>query len=80
MGLLNYAKLVWLLEDFLRNMTLIIKTFTLVAKMTSIRILISLIVARRWPPYQMDFKNALLYGELSEVIYMQPPSRVFAPT
>ena len=48
-------------------------------KMTSIRTLIALAAARRWPLYQMDVKNTFLNGDLSEVVYMQPPLGVSAP-
>jgi len=49
------------------------ETFALVTKMTSIRALIALAVARRRLLYQMDAKNASLNGDLSEVVYIQPP-------
>jgi len=48
------------------------ETFTLMAKMTSICTLISLVDARRWLLYRMDVENAFL-NDLSEVVYMQPP-------
>jgi len=56
------------------------ETFAPVAKMTSIRTLIVFAAARRWPLYQMNFKNAFLNGDLSEIVYMQPPPGVFALT
>ena len=43
------------------------------AKMTSVRVLMALAVARRWPLYQMDIKNVLLNDDLSEIVYMQLP-------
>jgi len=52
--------------------------FASMAKMIYIRILIVLIAARRWPLYQMDVKNTFLNGDLSEVVYMQPPTGVSA--
>jgi len=55
------------------------ETFSPVAKMTSIRTLIALDVARWWPLYQMDIKNTFLNGDISEIVYMQPPSGVSAP-
>ena len=56
------------------------ETFAPVVKMTSICTLIVLIVARQWSLYQIDVKNAFLNGDLSEVVYMQPPPGVSAPT
>ena len=45
------------------------ETFTLVAKMNTIRILISLAVNLNWELHQFDVKNAFLYGDLEEEIY-----------
>ena len=52
--------------------------FAPVIKMTSIRTLIALAAARRWPLYKMDIKNAFLNGDLFEIVYMQPPPGVSA--
>ncbi|KAM7510811.1 hypothetical protein LguiB_009686 [Lonicera macranthoides] len=41
--------------------------------MTTVRTLISVASVRQWSIHQMDVKNAFLHGDLSEVIYMQPP-------
>ena len=52
-------------------------TFSLVAKMTSVRLLLSLVAMRSWPLYKLDIKNVFLHGELAEEVYMeQPPSFV----
>ena len=55
------------------------ETFAPVAKMTSIRTIIASAAALKWPLYQMDVKNAFLNGDLSEVVYMQPPPGISAP-
>ncbi|KAL0446503.1 UNVERIFIED_CONTAM: Retrovirus-related Pol polyprotein from transposon RE2 [Sesamum latifolium] len=53
------------------------ETFFPVACLNSIRILFSLAVNLSWPMYQMDIKNAFLYGDLNETVYMdQPPGYV----
>uniref|UniRef100_A0A2N9H666 CCHC-type domain-containing protein n=1 Tax=Fagus sylvatica TaxID=28930 RepID=A0A2N9H666_FAGSY len=49
-------------------------TFTPVAKLTSVRLLVSLAASHSWPLHQLDVKNAFLHGDLLETIYMDPPS------
>ncbi|KAK4406265.1 Retrovirus-related Pol polyprotein from transposon RE2 [Sesamum angolense] len=53
------------------------ETFLHVARLNSIRVLFSLAVNLNWTMYQMDIKNAFLYGDLNETVYMeQPPGYV----
>ena len=49
------------------------ETFAPVARINTIRILISLAVNLDWPLYQYDIKNAFLHGDLNEEIYMNIP-------
>ncbi|KAK8936826.1 hypothetical protein KSP39_PZI012397 [Platanthera zijinensis] len=49
------------------------ETFSPVAKLNSVRVLISVFVHRRWPLFQLDIKNAFLNGDLQETVYMQQP-------
>jgi hypothetical protein len=49
------------------------ETFAPVAKMNSVRTLISCAVNFDWSIYQMDVKNAFLHGDLHEEVYMQIP-------
>ncbi|KAM0982418.1 hypothetical protein ACFX2I_015309 [Malus domestica] len=41
--------------------------------MNSVRVLISVVVNKGWPMYQMDVKNAFLHGDLEEEVYMRLP-------
>ena len=49
------------------------ETFALVAKMNSVRTLISCAANLDWDIYQMDVKNAFLHGDLHEEVYMHVP-------
>ncbi|RVW12310.1 Retrovirus-related Pol polyprotein from transposon TNT 1-94 [Vitis vinifera] len=49
------------------------ETFTPVAKINSIRVLLSLVVNSNWPLHQLDVKNAFLNGDLEEEVFMSPP-------
>ncbi|CAA6668776.1 unnamed protein product [Spirodela intermedia] len=50
------------------------ETFSLVIKITTIRILFSLAIRHNWHIHQLDVLNAFLHCDLSETIYMnQPP-------
>ena len=48
-------------------------TFSPVAKMSSIRLFLSMAAIHHWPLYQLDIKNAFLLGELQEDVYMEQP-------
>jgi Reverse transcriptase (RNA-dependent DNA polymerase) len=49
------------------------ETFAPVAKMNTIRILLSIAVNQNWTLHQMDVKNTCLQGTLEEEIYMTTP-------
>ena len=47
------------------------ETFSPVAKIASIRILISLNANLDWPLFQLDVKNTFLHGDLQEKVYVE---------
>ena len=52
-------------------------TFSPVAKMTYIRLFISLTATYHWALHQLNIKNVFLHGDLQEEVYMdQPPGFV----
>lgn len=54
-------------------------TFSPVAKLTSVKLLLSLVAAKGWSLTQMNVSNAFLHGDLDEEIYMSLPQGYTPP-
>jgi hypothetical protein len=52
------------------------ETYSQVAKMTTVRVIIATAVTKGWSLHQMDVKNVFFHGDLQDEVYMEQPSYV----
>ncbi len=52
------------------------ETYNPIAKMTTIRTIITMVVAKGWSLHQINVKNVFLHKDLQEVYMEQPPGYV----
>lgn len=48
--------------------------FSPVIKIVSIRVILTIALSRGWNLYQLDVKNAFLYGDLKKEVFMEQPT------
>ena len=49
------------------------ETFSPIAKLTTLRCLLTIVAARKWFTHQLDVQNVFLHGNLDEEVYMSLP-------
>ncbi len=49
------------------------ETYSLIAKMTIVKVIIAMATTKGWSLHQMDVNNFFLHGDLQEEVYMEQP-------
>jgi len=74
MDLLDDIKHVWLFWVIIKlKVRIFIKNFAPLAKMITVRALLTIAASKGWELHQMDVHNAFLHGDLHEDLYIKPP-------
>ncbi|GJS67280.1 retrovirus-related pol polyprotein from transposon TNT 1-94 [Tanacetum coccineum] len=73
-GSLDKLKARLVVRDFNQKEGLDYKhTFSPVAKLATVKVLVALATAKEWDLHQLDINNAFIHGYIDEEIYMVPP-------
>ena len=51
------------------------ETFSMIARLNSIRVILSITVNNSWEMCQLDVKNIFLYGDLTDYVLIEQPPR-----
>ena len=73
MAVLKDIRRDWWLKVSPKHTKLYQETFAPIAKINSIRVLLSLTANYDWPLHQLDVKNAFLNGDLEEEVFIFLP-------
>lgn len=65
--------ILWIFSRYLRHLIYFQKSFSPVAKVVTVRILLIVAVANSLVLYQLDISNALLHCHLEDKVYMEAP-------
>ncbi|KAL0427969.1 UNVERIFIED_CONTAM: Retrovirus-related Pol polyprotein from transposon RE2 [Sesamum latifolium] len=57
-----------------------VKSFSPIAKVVTVRLLLVVATARNWEIHQLEVNNVFLYGYLDEEIFITPPRVTRLPT
>ncbi|GKB82412.1 RmlC-like cupins superfamily protein [Tanacetum coccineum] len=72
-GIVDKLKVSIVVKDFKQKEGMDYKhTFSPVAKLATVRVLVALATAKEWPLHQLDVNNAFLHGYIDEEIYILP--------
>jgi hypothetical protein len=74
-GSLDRYKARWVLHGFSQEQAIDFdKTFSLVVKPATVRVVLSIAFSHKWETRQLDVKNAFLHGKRAKVIYSRQPT------
>lgn len=71
-GTIARLKARWVVEGYAQTYEVVyFDTFSPVAKLASVRLFISLTATYAWPLHQLNIKNAFLYDDFQEEVYIK---------